>query len=198
MVGTYIYIFFKTICVVQLGSNLENPYVASLASLTPPWAAALMKEEMYFKISLSLTPNLWLGKAAGSCFPQHSPLTVLSRFGCLVPDNTGSSSPSPCNIHWELQLLLHWDFWAIFQGLPLMCILLEQPSECPWAFVSSCSSLPVWAADPLDRCDLCPGKRWLLLPNPVPPGHIFSSFLHLQRAWPHWNGMECPTPSCLP
>lgn len=36
MVGTYRYFYFKTICVVQLGSNLENPYIASLTSLTPP------------------------------------------------------------------------------------------------------------------------------------------------------------------
>lgn len=34
MLGTYVYmyIYIKTICVVQLGSNLENPYVASLTS----------------------------------------------------------------------------------------------------------------------------------------------------------------------
>lgn len=34
--GRHLYIFFKTICVVQLGSNLDNPYVVPLNSLTPP------------------------------------------------------------------------------------------------------------------------------------------------------------------
>lgn len=34
--GRDLYIFFKTICALQMGSNLENPHVASLTSPAPP------------------------------------------------------------------------------------------------------------------------------------------------------------------
>ena len=64
----HLYIFFKTICEVQLGSNLENPYVVSLTSLTPPRVAVLMKEDTYHNNAFFVNPNLWLGKAAR---PRH-------------------------------------------------------------------------------------------------------------------------------
>lgn len=66
--GRHLYILFKTICAVQLGSNLENPYVVSLAPLTPPRAEVLLKEDMYHNNSFFVTQNLWLGKAA---WPRH-------------------------------------------------------------------------------------------------------------------------------
>lgn len=89
---------------MQLGSNLENLYVASLTSLTPPRAAAVMEEEIYYKKSL-FQAQMSLGRAAGSCFPQHSPLTA-QGFGVCSLGSTGGYSPSPWNTHWELQLLL--------------------------------------------------------------------------------------------
>lgn len=66
--GRHLYILFKTICAVQLGSNRENPHVAPLTSLTPPQAAVLIKDSMYHNNFLFVNPNLWLGKAAR---PRH-------------------------------------------------------------------------------------------------------------------------------
>ena len=81
--GRHLYTFFKTICAVQLGSNLENPYVASPTSLTPPQAAVLMKENMYHNNSFFCKPKslAWKNSTAQALVHesgiQRSPLTVL-------------------------------------------------------------------------------------------------------------------------
>lgn len=60
-----------------------------------------------------------------------------------------------------------------------MCILLDQPLECPRASGSSCSSLPVWAespwADVISAQHLEKGgfSFLILIPNFIPPGHLF-------------------------
>lgn len=163
------YIYIKTICVEQLGSNLESPYAATLTS---PWAAVLMKEEMCYKTSLFLTPDLWLGEAAGSCFHQHSPLTVLSRVWCLVPGQ-----------YWELQPLT----MKSTGSCSFCCTGISGPffRVCQWC-ASSWTSLwdvlePLFPLASPCLCELqspCTDaisviKRCLLIPNFIPPEHLF-------------------------
>lgn len=124
-------------------------------------------------------PLAW--RSSRNLLPPAFPTWLCPQgFGVCSLGNTGSYSPSPWNIRWELQLLLHWDCWAVFQGLPVVCILLDQPLGCPPAFGMSPSLCFLLL---LPACVSCnpPAQMWsppntwkrcLSIPNFIPSGHL--------------------------
>lgn len=153
MVGTYRYIYFKTICVVQLGSNSENLYVASLTSLTPPWAAALMEEEIYYKKSL-FQAQMSLGRAAVSPSIPHWLLKDLvsgpwAVLGVTAPHHeipTGSGSCCSLGFLGHFFRVCQWcasswtSLWNALEPLvPLAppCLCEQNPPGQMWSLPSA-------------------------------------------------------------